>query len=308
MEYLLIQLRILKINVIALGWKKEFLSKNFEGLNKVVVDNFNKLKINAFIFPVTLLLCIVWLLYFNDGMSVEGYVNVQKDSFFYINSILSKFPNFQFNLTQLGDVLIFLPFLTLLLVYAPKLWQSMLIGLLVSTIFTNVLKSFFALPRPAAMFDRDVFVITGKAIVSHNSFPSGHSIATFTILTSILFAFMPSKIKFKIPWFILIFMIGSVIAFSRVAVGAHYPLDVIIGSIIGYISALLGIIINRRFSLLDWLTDKKYYFISIILFSIWAILIINRILTLNLVVFYFALASLLASLYIITTIYVKKAY
>ncbi len=273
-----------------------------------VTDNLNKLRLSALLIPFFLLLLIVLFLFMEDAFSIEAYTNIQKQSFIYINSKLSQFPNLQFNLTQLGDVVIFLPFLALSMVYVPKLWQSMLIGLLVSTIFTNVLKRFFAVPRPAAMFDRDIFVTTGRAIVSHNSFPSGHSIATFTMLTCILVAFMPKKLKFKILWSFFIISMGLIIAFTRVGIGAHYPLDVIVGCIIGYISALIGVFINRKYNLLAWLTNKRYYFISILLFFILAIAIMDKIIKLNLIIFYFALASLFASLFIITHIYVKKAY
>jgi len=285
-----------------------FLLLNNQTLNTYVGENFNKLRVSFLVFPFLLLILIALYFYKEDAFSVEAYANIQKDLFLYLNSILSQFPNLQYNLTQLGDVIIFLPFLTIFMVCVPKLWESMLTSLIVSCIFTNMFKKLFAVPRPAAMFDHDNFVITGKAIISHNSLPSGHSIATFTILASILFAFMPKKIKFKILWFFAIFTIGLIIVFTRVAIGAHYPFDVIIGSIIGYISALIGVFIDRKFNLLSWLTNKKYYFISIILFSIWAIALINKIITINLIVFYFSLASLLATLYIISFIYVKKQY
>tara|TARA_R110002051_G_scaffold325872_2_gene432780 strand:+ start:17686 stop:18576 length:891 start_codon:yes stop_codon:yes gene_type:complete len=277
-------------------------------LDTSVCNNFNNLRLNSLFFPLFLLLLIALFLFKEDAFSIVSYAHIQKDLFFYLNSYLSQTPNLQFNLTQLGDVIIFLPFLTLFLVYAPKLWESILTALIVSSVFSNLLKKLFSVPRPAAMFDQDSFIITGRAIMGHNSFPSGHSIATFTILTSILFAFMPKKIKFKVMWCSPICIIGLIIAFTRVAIGAHYPLDVIIGSIIGYIAALTGIFINRRFNLLAWLTKKRYYFISIILFSIWATALINRIVTLNLVIFYFSLVSLVATIFLITHIYVKKAY
>jgi membrane-associated phospholipid phosphatase len=159
-----------------------------------VANNFNKLRLSYLFFPFLLLFLIAGFLFIEDAFTVESYANIQKNSFLYLNSYLSHFPNLQFNLTQLGDVIIFLPFLTLFMVYAPKLWESMLTALIVSSIFSNILKKLFAVPRPAAMFDQDSFVITGRAIIAHNSFPSGHAIATFTILTTVLFAFMPKEV------------------------------------------------------------------------------------------------------------------
>ncbi len=143
-------------------------------LNLCVSKNINGLRLNSLFIPLFLLLSIAFSLYKIDAFSVEAYAQIQKKPFLYLNSYLSQNPNLQFNLTQLGDVIIVLPFLTLFLVYAPKLWESMLTALIVSSVFSNILKKLFAVPRPAAMFDQDSFIITGRAIIAHNSFPSGH--------------------------------------------------------------------------------------------------------------------------------------
>ncbi|MCM4153526.1 phosphatase PAP2 family protein [Arenibacter sp. N53] len=39
-------------------------------------------------------------------------------------------------------------------------------------------------------------------------------------------------------WFLFIFIIQLKIVFTRVSLGGHYPSDVIIGSILAYITAL----------------------------------------------------------------------
>jgi membrane-associated phospholipid phosphatase len=284
----------------------EFLLQDNHVLNTHVMNNFKNLKLRALIFPLLLLLFILAYFFIKDAFTIEAYVQSQKDFFLYLNSYLSKVPSLQYNLTQLGDVLIFLPFLAIFMVYAPKFWESLITSLIVSAVFTNLLKKLFAVPRPAAVFDNDTFVIIGRALKGHNSLPSGHSIATFTVLASVLFAFMPMKLKYKITWFIFILFTGLIIAFTRVGVGAHYPIDVVVGSIIGYISALTGIFINKKFDLWTWLTNKKYYFISIILFAIGVIALILKIVNVNLIIFYFSLISLIATLFVITYIYVKK--
>jgi undecaprenyl-diphosphatase len=63
------------------------------------------------------------------------------------------------------------------------------------------------------------------------SFPSGHAATSFaaaTILTATLPRFWPL-------WFLL----AVAIAFSRVYVGVHYPLDVVAGAALGAVIALL---------------------------------------------------------------------
>ena len=145
-----------------------------------------------------------------------------------------------------------------------------------------------------------------NVLSGNTSLPSGHSIATFTILTSVFFAFIPKELRFKIIWFCSILIVGLIIAFTRVGVGAHYPLDVIIGSIIGCIAALVGIFINKKYNPWIWIGNKKYYPVFIFVIFIWAIALINKIIAADLIIFYFSIASLVTTLFIIIDIYVKK--
>jgi hypothetical protein len=136
--------------------------------------------------------------------------------------------------------------------------------------------------------------------------PSGHSITVFTVLAVLMFAFVPKTFKNKFLWFGAITALGLILVFTRVAVGAHFPLDVIIGGLIGYISGLLGIFVNQKFSLWSWINNKKYYPIFILLFFICSIILVIKIKNENLIIFYFTFFSLIFSLYKITAIYVKK--
>ena len=160
---------------------------NVKDLDACVANNFKSLCLSYLFFPLLILLLVVIFLFINDAFSFEAYAQTQKNLFLYLNAKLSAFPALQSNLTQLGDVTIFLPFLTLFVVYAPKFRESLLTSLLVSSILTNLLKRVFAVPRPATMFDNTSFVIIGDALKGNTSLPSVHSIATFTILTSLFF-------------------------------------------------------------------------------------------------------------------------
>ena len=275
-------------------------------INDNVITNFSKLKLSLFFLPLFLLVAIVLFLYSQDALYVDNYIQIQKNYFLFINSKLSQFPNILYNLTQFGDALIFLSFLTLFIVYAPKIWESLLSALLVSVIFSTILKNIFAVPRPAAVLDTSSFVIIGKTLSGHNSLPSGHSITVFTILTVLLFGFMPKKWNYKIVWSFFIISIGLILAFTRVGVGAHFPLDVIVGSIIGYISGLVGIFSSQKYKIWYWINHKKFYPIFIVLFLICGIVLINKISKENLIIFYLSLTSLVVSLYKITAVYVKK--
>lgn len=275
-------------------------------MNSNVIYNYSRLRFTLFFLPILFLTAIILFLYSQNALSVSEYINCQKNSFYFINYHLGHYPRLQYNLTQFGDALIFLSFLSILILYAPKVWEALFSGLLLSLILSCSLKNIFAVPRPAVVFNNDSFFIVGKAVCGHNSLPSGHSITVFTVLTVLLFGFMPKKLKIKIPWISSIFIIGFILAFTRVGVGAHYPIDVIIGSIIGYISGLLGIFISRKYKIWNWIGNIKFYPILILLFLICAIMLITRLLNENLMVYYYAFISLAFSIYKIIQVYVKK--
>lgn len=275
-------------------------------LNGYVIRNYSKLKLSLFIIPIFLLIGIVIFLYKQDSLNVDKYIQIQKDCFFFLNSKLSQFPNAAFNFTQLGDTMILLPFLGVLIIYTPKIWETLLSALIVSCIFSTSLKKIFSVPRPAAVYDNDSFVIVGKALYGHSSLPSGHSITTFTVFTVLLFGFMPQRLKYKFLWFIFVLLTGLVIVSTRVGVGAHYPFDVIIGSIIGYISGLLGVFINERYKVWTWVNNKRYYPIFILFFCVCFVYLVDRLLSDSLMIFYLSLTALVISQYKIINVYVKK--
>jgi membrane-associated phospholipid phosphatase len=288
---------------------KNSINVNLETKNTIntnSINNYSKLKSSLFFLPLFFLITIVLFLYAQHALSVYKYVQIQKDCFYFLNATLSKFPSIVYNLTQFGDKLIFLSFLTIFIMYAPKIWEALLSASIVSAIFSIILKNIFAVPRPAAMFDNNSFVIIGETLSGFTSLPSGHSITIFTILAVLLFACMPQKWHYKILWILLIIITGLMLVFTRVGVGAHYPLDVIIGSIIGYISGLLGIFISQKYKIWNWINNKKYYPIFMLLFIICCVALINRIMNENLIIFYLSLISLLVSLYKIIYVYVKK--
>lgn len=275
-------------------------------MNTTVINNYSKLKLSLFILPLVLLIAIVIFLYSQNSLNAYQYTQIQKNCFFFLNHQLGQFPNLEYNLTQIGDASIFLSFLIIFLVYAPKIWEALISASLVSLVFSNGLKNLFDVPRPAVVYDNDLFIIVGKTAVGYSSLPSGHSITIFTTLTVLLYAFMPKDFKFKFLWTFFIIALGLFIASSRVGVGAHHPLDVVIGSIIGYISGLIGVFISRKYKIFSWVGNKKYFPIFMVLILVICGSLINKIITENVFVFYMALVILCVSLYKIVYVYVKK--
>ena len=109
-------------------------------MNTNVINNYSKLKPSLFFLPLFMLLIIGLFLYSQHCLSTSKYIQIQKDSFFFINHYLGQYPNIEYNLTQLGDASIFLSFLMLFVVYAPKIWESLLSASLVSLLFSCTLR------------------------------------------------------------------------------------------------------------------------------------------------------------------------
>lgn len=275
-------------------------------LNTIVIKNYSRLKPSLFLLPSVFLILIVVLLYQQDALSIDKYIQVQKNGFIFLNSKLALFPRIMFNLTQLGDEVVLISFLGIFIIYAPKMWECLISASLISCIICTSLKEILSVPRPAAVFDHHSFVIIGNALTGHNSLPSGHSITVFTVLTVLLYAFMPQRLNYKILWCIFIIVTGLLLVFTRVGVGAHYPLDVIMGGTIGYISGLLGIFINEKYPIWAWINNRKYYPIIILFFLFCCISLVSRMLDDHLIIFYLSLITLVISLYRIINVYVKK--
>jgi hypothetical protein len=156
------------------------------------------------------------------------------------------------------------------------------------------------------MIDMDAFTIMGRPNILHTSLPSGHSMTAFIVITVLLYAFMPKKMMSKIIWSTGLILIGLIIAFSRVAVGAHYPIDVILGCTFGYIMAILSIRLNTNLNWLYWMKTRRFYPIIMLILSIWTYLVILKIMKYNMVIFYLSLLALVVTFFVITKKYVEK--
>ena len=105
---------------------------------------------------------------------------------------------------------------------------TLLLSLLINLCLTNLtLKDFFARPRP---FNVNTELLTLINYPSSFSFPSGHTSVSFS--GALVLYHMMSK-KIGVPAMVLATMIG----FSRMYVGVHYPTDVLGGIAVGIIAS-----------------------------------------------------------------------
>lgn len=94
------------------------------------------------------------------------------------------------------------------------------------------IKSFFSRMRPYKKHDKVPIMYPPDK----HSFPSGHTMVGFAISFSVG--------SYSFGSAILFYTIASLIAFSRVYVGLHYPLDVICGIVLG---SVIGMLTNMAF-------------------------------------------------------------
>lgn len=102
----------------------------------------------------------------------------------------------------------------------------------------GILKNLIARERPFYAFP-DVELLYKKP--SSFSFPSGHTMSSFTSATVIVYCFK----KLGIPALFLAALIG----FSRMYLFFHYPSDVIVGAILGIATAAFVILLAKAIRL-----------------------------------------------------------
>ena len=124
-----------------------------------------------------------------------------------------------------------------------------IVGLLLVVLFSDqftsgFMKPFFMRPRPCHDPEIGSLVHIAKSCGGQFGFASGHSANSFGIA---MFVWLLFRSYWKWTW--LMFVWAFFVAYSRIAIGVHYPGDILVGGIIG---ALFG--------WLTFLLVEKVYF------------------------------------------------
>jgi len=115
---------------------------------------------------------------------------------------------------------------------------SLLLTAGLSALFTNIVKFFVARPRP---IHNEAWTDTIHAIErysSSTSFFSSHSSTTFA-LALFFFMFVTRNGLNKIYGYIAIVW-AALVAYSRIYLAKHYPIDVAVGILFGIVMGILG--------------------------------------------------------------------
>lgn len=161
---------------------------------------------------------------------VHGY----HAGFLWLNAALQALPPWAWqNLTFMGDSLFALMVLALLAYRYPEVFWPGVVSALLATLVSHGIKEIMLCPRPLAVYDLKQVHLIGP-FYTKKSFPSGHSTTIFVLLSVWLACF-------RRPWQAgLGVLLAGLIALSRVAVAAHFPIDVLGGAAIGAGSGVIG--------------------------------------------------------------------
>ncbi|WP_407375355.1 phosphatase PAP2 family protein [Methanobrevibacter sp.] len=109
--------------------------------------------------------------------------------------------------------------------------KKCLYALIIAGIIAGALKLIVHHPRPYVVLDN----VRQLVIPSEpNSFPSGHTASTLSIVTVLVATLRKNKVIVC-----LLVLFGFLIGFSRVYAGVHYPMDVVVGAVVGILSGVL---------------------------------------------------------------------
>ena len=184
------------------------------------------------------LLIVLAAVVFLDGRNQALFVAGNR----FLNDVLS--PALWSAITLTGSVLGALALLAPSLKTYPRLIAAALLAAPLATLFSEGGKQFFDLMRPAGVLAADSFQLIGQRLYVH-SFPSGHATTTGLAAATLILTWPEAATRWRIATSAL--LIGALILLSRIAVGAHWPLDLLVGAAGGWLCGVCGAWLTSRF-------------------------------------------------------------
>lgn len=158
------------------------------------------------------------------------------------NSVADQFFKY---FTHYGDGIMWLPLGVFCFLFRRKYFIAVVAGVLISTILAQFLKR-VVFPdelRPITYLSKTfpVHVIEGVVMNKVHSFPSGHSTTAFAM--ALIMAYIINR---KL-WSVILPLFAFLAAYSRVYLGQHFPTDILAGMCLGTFSAILALLVYRKF-------------------------------------------------------------
>lgn len=135
----------------------------------------------------------------------------------------------------------------------PGWMAAYLFCLLIGGLMVHLLKHAIDAPRPAAVLSTTDLHIIGS-VLRTRSMPSGHSASAFAFAAVILLTPNPQRLR---RWLLgPVLAIAVLIGLSRIAVGAHWPLDVLVGGALGWLFGGVSVVLASATGLTRWCGTK----------------------------------------------------
>lgn len=138
--------------------------------------------------------------------------------------------------TFLGDGLMLAFLLVFFLLRSYYFSMATVYSIILQTVLIQGIKNliFPNLVRPALFFKdfAQLHAVQGVEVHAYHTFPSGHTATAFTVALLLSIYFRNKN------WSILLFLLASVVALSRMYLLQHFFVDVYFGSVIGVFSVL----------------------------------------------------------------------
>ena len=166
---------------------------------------------------------------------IDWLDRIDKEVFLYLNGIYSDFSDaFWLFVTNIPT---WIPLYILILYFFIRVYKKdsvyLIAGILLVILFSDqftsgFMKPFFGRPRPCYSPDIGSLVHVAKACGGPFGFASGHSANSFGIA---MFTWLIFRHQWR--WTAIMFFWAAMVAYSRIAVGVHYPGDIIVGGLVG---------------------------------------------------------------------------
>ena len=147
--------------------------------------------------------------------------------FFTLQAIAGRLPpEFWLTVTLLGDEKVLLALSLCLGVSRPRFAWSVLFVAVACALVSQGLKHAVPALRPPAVLEAASFTLAGPELTLR-SFPSGHTLSAFAMAGLLYLHAKSGVIR------VLLFAVAALVGVSRVALGVHWPVDVLAGAALG---------------------------------------------------------------------------